>query len=309
MRGTYLRQALNEHPWALLEGHFCTLLEIVDRHVAGVDLSDEEIEARTGKARGEASPQAVVTDAGVAVLPLHGVVSHRMNLLSNISGGTSTEQFGAAFQSLVDDDTVKAIVLDVNSPGGSVYGLEGLHAQMLAARGRKPVIAAVNSLAASAALWTASAADQIAIAPGGDIGSIGVYMAHTDTTVQDANEGVKHTFISAGKYKTEGNPHAPLSDDAKAYLQGRVNESYDAFVNAVAAGRSVSADHVIGQYGNGRLLTAKQAQRVGLVDRVETFAQTLGRVSAGVPQRRSVSMQASDQMFRIKAAIALTELA
>jgi ClpP class serine protease len=97
----------------------------------------------------------------------------------------------------VADDNVRAIVLNIDSPGGSIFGTEELFNKIMAARGSKPITAVVNSVAASAAFWIASAADEIVITPGGMIGSVGVYMVHTDLSAAIAEDGVKETFISA----------------------------------------------------------------------------------------------------------------
>src|SRR5207237_10294998 len=109
-----------------------------------------------------------------------------------------------------------------------------------AARGAKPITAAVNTMAASAAYWLASQADEVVITPSGLAGSIGVYLVHEDWSAANAQMGIDVTYISAGRFKTEANPDEPLSEDAKAALQAEVDDLYSLFVTDVATGRNPS---------------------------------------------------------------------
>lgn len=287
-RGDFIRRALAEHPWAMLESYLDVFVEVLDRHAHHVVLSEEDIQAKTGK-RADApdDPLVSIGSNGVAVMRMHGVISNRMNMLSQISGGTSTEHFEHAFQSLVDDPDVSAIVFDVNSPGGSVYGLDELHSRILAARGSKPIVAHVNALAASAAYWLASAADQIVITPSGDAGSIGVFAVHQEFSAQEAKDGVKTTIIRAGRFKAEGNPHEPLSDDAQKAMQERVDEAHARFLESVAKGRGIPVNAVKTGFGQGRVLSAQNAKKAGMVDVVATFADTFQRVASAAADRRT----------------------
>jgi signal peptide peptidase SppA len=231
-----------------------------------------------------------MTQDGIALLPLHGVISHRMNMFSQISGGTSTEQFGHAFQALVDNPDVRAIMLDVDSPGGSVYGLDEVHEQMLAARGSKPIVAQISPLAASAAFWLASAADKIAIQPSGDAGSVGVFAIHQEYSEQEAKEGVRSTIIRAGKYKAEGNSHEPLTDDARKAMQARVDDAYDRFTGALGKSFGRSASTIKTTFGEGRLLNAREALKAGMVHEIATRSQSLARLSASLPGRSTLAL-------------------
>jgi signal peptide peptidase SppA len=140
-------------------------------------------------------------------------------------------------------------------------------------------VAQVNSLAASAAYWLASQADEIISIPSGTAGSIGVFTAHQDLSKALAQEGIDITLISAGKYKVEGNPFEPLTPEAKAVLQDRVDTAYAQFVKDVAQGRGVSQASVRDGYGQGRALGAKEALKAGLIDAIATMDQTLSRLT------------------------------
>lgn len=213
----------------------------------------------------------------IAVMPLHGVVSHRMNMFSDISGGTSTQRFAKEFMSLVNNDDIKAIILDVDSPGGTVTGTPELADLIMGARGAKPIIAQVDGLCASAAFWIASAADEIVVSPSSEIGSVGVYSMHSDVSKMYEAMGRKETFIYAGEHKVEGNPFEPLSAEARAAMQARVDEYYGMFTGALAKGRGVTKSVVEKNFGQGRTFGAPDAVARGMADRVATMKETLER--------------------------------
>ena len=218
--------------------------------------------------------------------------------MTQISGGTSTERFSCDLKQAVDDPGIKAIVIDVDSPGGSVFGVEELASEIRAATEKKYIVAVANSLAASAAYWIGSAASEMVMTPGGEVGSIGVYTVHQDYSDQLANEGVKTTLIKAGKYKAEGNPFEPLSDDAKEALQKRVEEIYGSFIASVANGRGVSASTVRSGFGQGRVVGAKEALDMKMVDRVETLQETLARLGVGSSQSNT---KAAEEQLQVVA--------
>lgn len=233
--------------------------------------------ARGGdRVSGEAQPGSLI-----AVIGIRGVIAQHARQVDDISGpgGTSTERVSLSLRASLDDPAVKAIVFDVDSPGGNTHGVQELAAEIFAARGRKPIIAQVNSTAASAAYWLASQADEIVVTPGGEVGSIGVYGVHKDVSAAAEKQGLKVTFISAGPYKVEGNPFEPLSPEAQAYGQTLVDATYDAFIADVARGRGVKAAVVRGGYGQGRAVLAKDAVREGMADKVATMDETLRRVA------------------------------
>ena len=236
---------------------------------------------------------------GIAVLPLHGTIVQRAGMMTEWCGGTSTQQFGRALQDALADETVSQILIDVDSPGGSVYGVQELGDQIQAARKTKPVVASVNSLAASAGYWLASQAGEIYVTPGGEAGSIGVWMAHEDWSAAMAEAGVKVTLISAGKHKVEGNPYEPLGDDAKAFLQSRTNDYYQAFTKAVAKGRGVGIDAVRNGMGQGRVLGAEAAMAEKMVDGIATIedvVRKMRRNSKATPAGRNALAMAEREL-------------
>lgn len=249
--------------------------------------ADDKIEA---KARPSAEKKGAV-----AVLPIFGIVNQRVADKDVSAGGMfSIDKFTQTFRNAVADPNVKAIVLNIDSPGGGVFGVSELADEIYNARSQKHVVAVANSMAASAAYWIASAADEVVVTPGGMVGSIGVYMMHDDLSAAYEMAGVKTTIIQAGKYKTEGNSLQPLTDEARAALQEDVNSYYDMFVDAVAKGRGATSSAVKNGYGEGRVLNAKDAKAEGMVDRVDTLDGVLSRlgVNSQVAQKSNMAMAA-----------------
>ena len=291
---TNVMRAVTLSPWAILPESMATIraivAEAVQRGSTGTRLSREEIDARVGNGPGTGGGSYMV--GSVAVLPLSGAIIPRATLFSDVSGGTSCEAFRNSFLEAIDDPDVSAILFDVNSPGGMVDLVPELAQTILGARGTKPVVAVSNTLMASAAYWLSACADEVYVTESGDVGSIGVITMHDDYSGALEREGVKTTLITAGKFKGEGNPYEPLSDDDKAALQRRVDEAYDLFVRDVAAGRGIDEGTVRAGMGEGRLLKARRAQAAGLVDGIQTFEGTL-RGLASPTGRARVSLAAA----------------
>lgn len=230
-------------------------------------------------AKPRAARHATGRTAGmVAVVSLTGILTPRGSLLSLLFGGGAGGLMGfrEEFAAAIADSEVGAVVLDVDSPGGGVDLVPETAADIREARGQKPIVAVANTLAASGAYWIAAQADEVVITPSGEAGSIGVYMVHEGWSGFNEKMGIVPTYISAGKYKTEGNLDEPLSDVAREAWQGKVDSLYTMFVDDVAAGRGVSADQVVGGYGEGRSLLAVNAVEAGLADRVATMDDVLG---------------------------------
>jgi hypothetical protein len=138
-------------------------------------------------------------------------------------------------------------------------------------------------MAASAAYAIAAAASELVVAPSGQVGSIGVFASHEDHSKELERAGVKVSLIRAGKYKTDGNPFEPLSDAARAELQGKVDDFYQMFVKSVAASRRDSQSNVKAGYGQGRCVTAPDAIRMNLADRIGTLDDVLLRLGVARP--------------------------
>lgn len=272
---SYILQAIHETPWAILPSKLAEIVAVAERHAAGLQLSAEEVAAVKAAAR---KPDFRAAGA-VAVLPLFGSIFPRANLMTEMSGATSAERFGAVFRSALADTSVVALVLDVDSPGGAVQGVPELADLIFQARGQKPIVAVADHLAASAAYWIATAADEVMVTPSGEVGSIGVFAAHEDVSRALDQQGVTVNLISAGKYKTEGSPYAPLGEEARAAIQARVDDYYNAFTKSVSRGRGVSVADVRDGFGEGRVVGAAEAVRLGMADKIGTLDDAIARAA------------------------------
>lgn len=282
--------------WAIHPTKLTELLSVLAFKANGGEFTAEDIAARIG----DSKPAAASTKRGaVAVIPIRGVIAHRMDAMSDTSGGTSIERIGAMLSQIAGDSSIETIVYDIDSPGGTVPGVQELASQMFALRGQKRQIAQVNNLAASAAYWLAAQADEIVSLPSGTAGSIGVFTAHQDLSKALENEGINVTLISAGKFKVEGNPFEPLSDEAKAVMQARVDDAYASFVKDVARGRGVKVADVKGGFGQGRALGAKDALEAGLIDRIGTMDDTISALVG----RSTSGMRAEDDALALLATV------
>lgn len=220
---------------------------------------------------------ATKASAATGVIPIRGTISQHADACTELMGGAATESIAAQLRAYLADESISKVVLDIDSPGGTTYGVAELAQEIFESRGRKPIVAVANSLAASAAYWIGASADYFYATPGGLVGSIGVFAMHQDVSKMAEDLGVKTTYIAAGKYKVAGNPFEPLDDDTYKRVEARVNETYEQFVRDVARGRGVTAAAVRGGYGEGDVLTAKQAKAEGMVDGVMTLDAVLAK--------------------------------
>jgi signal peptide peptidase SppA len=272
----HITRLVMEQPWAMMHDHFAAIRELVALRAQGEQFTDDEIRARIGNGPARRKP----SQAGdVAVIPIYGALVPKADLMSKISGATAISDLRGAFMQAMADPDIGSIVFDVDSPGGAVDQVPEFAADIRSQRGRKPMLAVSNSLMGSGAYWLASQADEIAVSPSSITGSIGVFVAHQDISGAQEQDGFKTTMISAGKYKAEAHPFQPLTDEARAHIQGLVDSAYQTFTADVAKGRRVTVDAVRNGYGEGRAVDAKTAVKMGLADHVATLPQTISRAA------------------------------
>lgn len=316
---------VREQPWAIMPEKLAVILDLVRYRNQGFTLTDDEIAERVDEKRSHAAyvvgtdgtlPLVALaagetmaartsgrkTSSVIAVLGIYGVITQRADMFSEMSGMTSTQRVSQRLQEALDDRAVGSIALDIDSPGGGVYGVQELADQIRAARGQKPIVAIANSLMASAAYWIGSQAEEIIMSPGAEAGSIGVYAAHEDVSAALEEAGVKVTLLSYGENKTLGNPFEPLSDEARAAIQGRVDDYGAAFDRSVAKGRGVKVEDVRSRFGQGLVFGAKEAVSRGLADRVDTLDGTLSRLAreTGKPAGPSAAALAEREAAEIR---------
>jgi len=244
------------------------------RHLAELK---EEIHARDGRMAGGPGRPGGST---VAVIPVIGTLTQRTQAIGSAET-RSTADVAAEVRAAALEPSVDGIVLEVDSPGGEVFGVPEAWASIRESARMKPVLAHANSVAASAALYLASAAREVWVTPSGLVGSVGVYSLHIDASKAIDQMGEAWDFIVATKspYKIEGNPAGPLTGEARAHAQDRVDEYMGMFLRDLAKGRGVSEKHVEGSFGGGRMLGAAEAVAVRMADYVGTFDQAIKRAA------------------------------
>jgi len=200
---------------------------------------------------------------GVAIIPVRGVLSQDEG---NWYWGTNYGWIRAGILAAVIDPEVRAILLDVNSPGGEVAGCFDLVDTIYAARGEKPIWAILNENAFSAAYAIASAADRIIVPRTGGVGSIGVIWMHADWSEAIAGSGIKVTFITYGARKADRHPEIPLSDVARGNIQADIDAMGDLFVETVARNRDLTSKKVTAT--EAATFLGAEGVKLGLADAV-----------------------------------------
>jgi signal peptide peptidase SppA len=225
----------------------------------------------------------------VAVIPVQGPIMRRYSVMAAMGGVASIDRIRGDLRAALADTSVDAILLSIDSPGGTVAGVDDLAREIRAGRAQKPIVALCDNLAASAAYYLASQASEIVAPRDAEVGSIGVYAMHADCSGAMEEAGLKISFVSAGKYKVEGNPFEPLSDEGRASIQSRVDDYYGLFLDAVAEGRGVRRSKVENGFGQGRVVGAVQALEAGMIDRIGTFDDAVLRAGRKASRMRAAA--------------------
>lgn len=212
----------------------------------------------------------------VAIIPILGCLQQRPDIVSQFFGWTTYEQCKAQLLIAMQDEEVARIILDIDSPGGSIYGVADLAEMIYVAREKKPIIACVNNFAASAAYWIASACSEVVLASEASLtGSIGVVAIHKDVSKFEEKIGIKTTEITAGKYKRAVSNYEPLDKTGRDMLQEQVDKFYSIFVDAVAKYRGVSSASVLERMADGKDFIGIDGINAGLANRVESLESLL----------------------------------
>jgi protease-4 len=172
------------------------------------------------------------------------------------------------------DSSVKAIVLRINSPGGSAAASEEIYNEILRVRERKPVYASMGDVAASGGYYIAAACNRVYANSATATGSIGVIMESPNLSGLFKKLGVDMQVVKSGKYKDMGNPARPLTSEERQLIQGMIDNTYEQFVTAVSNGRRMPIGKVK-SLATGRVYTGQQAKNLGLVDDIGGLRETI----------------------------------
>jgi len=264
--------------WAMAEKEAAALIA----QIQSMDLL-AHIQAEQATRRSATDGQGPIyrqTEGGVAVFDLVGMMTKYGSSLSRYPGNVRIRR---GLRQALSDDDVQAILLRVESPGGSVAGVDDLARDIAAANQQKPVVAYIEDLGASAAYYVASQAGRIFANPSALIGSIGTYTVIADWSQFFAAAGVKVHVIRAGEMKGVGVLGAEVTPEQLADAQRVINEINELFVQAVARGRRKGLEDVL-ELADGRIHRAEYAMGLGLIDGIQTFEQTLNELES--KQRR-----------------------
>jgi capsid assembly protease len=274
--------------WAILPEVLQTILGVAQ----GENESPEAVAERFG--RPLQNTRTVINRDGVAVVPVSGPIFRYANLFTEISGATSIEVLATDFRAALDNPDIRGIVLEVDSPGGQIAGISEFADQVHAAG--KPVVAYVGDLAASAAYWIASAADQVIVRDTGAAGSVGVV-----ATLRRDKKDDRIQIVSSQSPRKRVDPE---TDEGRAVLQGVVDDIADVFINRVAAYRGVSTEHVLEYFGQGGLLVGRNAVTADLADDLGSLESVIASLAGNQIGGKSMNKQltataapAADQPF------------
>ena len=231
---------------------------------------------RGGMLPKQASESSLLSvEDGIGVVAIEGPILRKPDLFARIFfGATSSEEIGDALREAAGRDDIKAVFLNIDSPGGTVAGTPELANAVAALDKKKPVYAFSSGLMCSAAYWVASQARAIYATPSAQVGSIGVVQAVIDNSAALDKAGIKVEVFSVGKYKAMGAPGKPLTDDQRELISSNLAEIARDFHAAVLVkGRAIPAEAMEGQTFSG-----KQAQRHNLAGMVTDRAEAMRRL-------------------------------
>jgi len=214
-------------------------------------------------------------EGGIGTVALRGPMMRNPDVIDQlVFGATDTEEVLAAVHEASEREDVQAILLDIDSPGGSVNGTPELAAAVAAASKSKAVYAFSAGQMCSAAYWVASQCDAVYATPSARVGSIGVILPVVDSSEAFAQAGLKMEVFAAGKFKSAGTPGTSLTDEQKDWLQSEVEEIAADFRSAVLArGRKIPDEAMEGQTFSGR-----RAMRLNMAGMVDGRAQVIARL-------------------------------
>lgn len=260
-------------PWAIREEALENILTIARR-----ENDIEAVQARLGKPL--ANARTVTVRDGVAVIPVTGPIFRYANLFTEISGATSVSTLATDLTAAIDNPKVKAIVLEVDSPGGQAAGISEF-ANMVRASS-KHVTAYVSNDGASAAYWIAAAAHELVVADTAMLGSIGVVAGYA---TEKASGRVEIVSSQSPKKRVDVN-----TDEGRKTIQATVDDLAEVFVSAVSKFRGVDRETVLTKFGEGGVLVGRAAVEAGMADRLGSLESVIAGLSGGETKSKGAIM-------------------
>lgn len=271
-------------PWCITEAGLTTILAVLSR----TSIPPEALERDRGAPLTNDRNADVTIRDGVAIIEASGPMVRRGDFFSRVSAATSYDRVARDLGYALDAQNVRAVLISIDSPGGTVTGVSDLAAMIREGTRRKPIIVHTDGTLASAAYWIAAAATEVVASPTAVIGSIGIVMAMRKERTTPNDRLATFEFVSSQSPKKRVDPE---TDAGRAQVLATVDALAQVFVETVAQYRGVSPSTVLTRFGQGDVLVGQQALDAGMIDGLGTFEETLarlaGRGGAAAPSRVS----------------------
>jgi len=279
-----LLDALYSNAWAITDGKLRDIEAMVQRHAAGDSLPESKVEqivAENERAEVDGLMAFDRVESGMymrkgetAYVPLHGTIVSRAGFMARASGATSPQSFQKRLRAAAGDEDVSRIVLDIDSPGGTVAGtIPAANTVAEVAQGVE-VVAVAENMVASAAYWIGSHADRLIVGEGAQVGSIGVIAVHRDHTGKLKEEGIESTIVRVQGDKALGHPEEEFSEEAREVWEERLTGYYNLFAKAVAGSMNIPETDLRDEIGS-RSYMGRDAVEAGLADQIGSLAAVL----------------------------------
>jgi signal peptide peptidase SppA len=275
--------AIMEYPWAISDEGRMVIEGILERAMAGADVDLAAVATQIGRPLDNTGGR-VEMRGSIAVFDVQGPLFRRSDLFTSVSSSTTVENMALDLQKAADNSLITAILLNIDSPGGQVNGIQEFADQVRDVGAIKPVVAYIDGIGASGAYWIAAAANRIVINDASMVGSIGVVASIRDNRAAQERQGVKQYEIVSTQSPFKRPDVA--TEQGRAQIQEMVDALAGVFIDRVAAFRGVSAADVMARYGQGKMLHAKAAMDAGMADEISRFEPLVARlaVDAGSPR-------------------------
>lgn len=239
--------------------------------------------------------RSVLIRDGTAIIPIYGPITARSDLFTFFLGGTPLSDLAKDFQAALDNDQVKSILFDVDSPGGVALGPMEMAQAIFKARGKKPIWSYVGRNCSSAAYWLASATEKIIANPSALLGSIGVV---TTIPVQEEpdSEGYKNIEVvssNAGRKRPD-----PRTAEGMAEIKRELDDLESQFIESVARFRSTTIDSVKNDFGQGGVLIGANAVASGMADEIGSYEETLAKLNQKFSTNKKINFMSKESIER-----------
>ncbi len=254
---------VTRQPWVITAEKHRAIMDVLDARIAGDFKALNYASDDSPEDDGDRDQYREFQTAGgtIAVIPVHGILGKHLSSMEMACGGCSLDTLQSQLKTALSSPRISKVLLDINSPGGTVTGTPETARLIAAVAAVKPVWAFTDADCCSGAMWLASQCTRVYSTESAELGSVGVRMVLLDYTKQLEEEGVKVNAISSGKYKLLGASFKPLTDEERDMLQTESDRIHAQFQQAVTAVREVSIANLQGQIYRG-----EEAAGIGLTD-------------------------------------------